>query len=420
MRLRASLACLLVSASVLAIADRAARPDPLGLPPGHKFEVRPDDLPPPYATPSAQNPSQPIPLPRFATLRAPDGFRVNIFADGLIHARWLTVAPDGAVFLAESRAGVVTILRDTDSDGVADLKAPFLTGFRLPHGLAVHGRHLYVADQLFVRRFPYEAGQNRPKISDGRIDFETVTRPGALGRPEGHWTRSLLFSPDGKRFFVTVGSTSNLAEDPEPHATVQVFNADGSDPRTVASGLRNPVGIAAHPETGEIYVTVNERDGMGDELVPDYLTRLRPGEFYGWPYAYIGPNPQPDFAGRRPDMVEETRVPDVLFQSHSTPLGLVFYDGDLFPEAYRDDAFVALRGSFNASEPRGYMVVRVPFEDGRPLGYYESFVTGFWAEGERAPRVWGRPAGLAIAQDGSLLIADDTGNRVWRVSYLGR
>ena len=416
MRKRQAVSCLLILVGINAPTPALA--DPLGLPPGHRFEVRAEDMPPPYATPNARNPSQPIPLPRFAAPRVPDGFRINIFAEGLTHARWLTVAPDGTVFLAESQAGGVTLLRDTDADGQADVVRPFLSGFRLPHGLAVQDGHLYVADQQFVRRFPYEPGQDRPTLRDDRIVFDTVTAPGALGQPAGHWTRSLLFAPDGASFMVAVGSIGNIAEDPAPHATVQVFDTDGGNPRTLAGGLRNPIGLAAHPTTGEVYVTVAERDGMGDELVPDFLTRVRADEFYGWPYAYIGQNPQPDFA-ERPDKVAATLVPDVLFQSHSTPLGLVFYDGDTFPEAYAGDAFVALRGSFGASEPRGYMVVRVPFEDGRPLGYYEAFATGFWAAGERTPQVWGRPAGLAIATDGSLLIADDTGNRIWRVSYVG-
>ena len=244
-----------------------------------------------------------------------------------------------------------------------------------------------------------------------------MTPRGAFGSPGGHWTRNLVFSRDGRRFFVAVGSRANLAEEPAPRATVQVFDADGSGQRTYASGLRNPVGIAFYPGTDDLYVVVNERDGLGDELVPDYLTRVRDGDFFGWPYAYLGANPQPGFADRRPGLVARSKRPDVLFRSHSAPIGLVFYDAGQFPREYRGDAFVALRGSWNASRPRGYMVARVPFENGRPAGAYEAFATGFWAAGERRARVWGRPAGLAIAADGSLLIADDTGGVVWRVSY---
>ena len=272
---------------------------------------------------------------------------------------------------------------------------------------------LYVADLNAVRRFPYSLMREVP-TGPG----QDVTAPGALGGTNGHRTRGLVFGPDG-RFYVTVGSASNIAIEAEPRATVQVFAEDGTDQATFASGLRNPVGIDFQPETGELYVVVAERDGMGEELVPDFLTRIREGEFFGWPFAYVGPNPQPGFGEKRPDLVAVSREPDILFQAHSTSLGLVFYDGSSFPQTYRGDAFVALRGSFNAAEPRGYMVVRVPFEKGRPMGYYEAFATGFWVSGERTADVVGRPVGLAVARDGSLLVADDVGNRIWRISYGG-
>jgi glucose/arabinose dehydrogenase len=200
---------------------------------------------------------------------------------------------------------------------------------------------------------------------------------------------------------------------------VQEFKADGSGQRTFAAGLRNPVGIAFYPGTSDLYVVVNERDGLGDGLVPDYLTRVQEGGFYGWPYAYIGRNPQPDYAERRPDLVQKTLVPDLLFESHSAPLGLVFYDGAQFPAVFRGGAFVALHGSWNAGKPTGYKVVFVPFRDKRPVGHYENFAVGFWAAGQQRAQVWGRPAGLAVAADGSLLIADDVGQTIWRVSYGG-
>jgi glucose/arabinose dehydrogenase len=216
---------------------------------------------------------------------------------------------------------------------------------------------------------------------------------------------------------VAIGSGSNLGEEPPPRASVQEFVLDASHRESFATGLRNPVGIAFYPGSKDLYVVVNERDKQGDGLVPDYLTRLTRDGFYGWPYAYIGPNPQPGYAKKRPDLVEETILPDFLFEPHSAPLGLVFYDGEQFPKDYHGDAFVALHGSWNAAKPRGYMVVRVPFKDSRPQGYYEAFVTGFWTAGEKTARVVGRPAGLAVAKDGSLLIADDVGKRIWRVSY---
>ncbi len=379
---------------------------------GQRFEVRMGDLPPPYATASAANRSERIRRPRGATLEVPEGFRVNLFASGLAHPRWMTVAANGDVLLAQPRRGEVTLLRDADGDGVAERREVFAGGLDRPHGLAIERGHLYVADADGVWRYPYRAGQ----VSADQPP-EAVTPRGAFGSGGGHWTRNLVFSRDGSRFFVAIGSRGNIAEEAEPRATVQVFDADGTGQRTFASGLRNPVGIAFYPGTDDLYVVVNERDGLGDGLVPDYLARLRAGDFFGWPYAYLGANPQPGYADRRPDLVGRSKAPDVLFEAHSAPLGLVFYDAGQFPEEYRGDAFVAFHGSWNASRPTGYMIVRVPFENGRPVGRYEAFATGFWASGERRARVWGRPAGLAVAADGSLLIADDTGGAVWRVSY---
>ncbi len=393
---------------ILAAAAAPAAEMPV---PGQRFEVKPADLPRPYATPSARNSSRLALLPPGASLQVPAGFRATIFADGLSHPRNLVAAADGAVFLAQSREGEVTLLRDTDGSGAADVIAPFITGLLLPHGLALRNGYLYVADSDFVRRFLI--GGARAPLAPGA--GEVLTGRGAFGRPGGHWTRNLALSPDGQRIYVAIGSASNLSEEPAPRATVQIFE-DGSQ-RTLAAGLRNPVGIAVYPGTDDVYVVVNERDGLGDELVPDYLTRIREGEFFGWPYAYTGAIPQPGLGDRRPDLVAQSKVPDVLFRSHSAPLGLVFYDGAQFPAEFRGDAFVALHGSWNAAEPRGYMVARVPFENGRPLGWYEAFATGFWAAGTSTALVIGRPAGLAVAADGALLVADDAGGRVWRIAY---
>ena len=379
---------------------------------GRRIELLPDALPAPFATPVAINPPRTIARPKNATLNVPPGFRVNIFADRLIQARWLAVAPDGAVLVAEPKAGKLTMLRDRDGDGRADRRSTYVRGLRRPHGMAFHDGFLYVADTQAVWRVPY-----RPKRWSADAKPEPVTAIGALGAGGSHWTRNLVFSPDGSKFYVTVGSQANVAEEPEPHATVQVFDADGGNQQTYAGGLRNPVGIDIHPETGEVYVVVNERDGLGDGLVPDYFTRLTPGAFYGWPYAYIGSHRQPGFAERNPAAVRDTLAPDLLFRSHSAPLGLVFYNSEQFPEAYRGSAFVALRGSWNASKPRGYMVVRVPFEEAVAKTHYEVFATGFWASGRDTAVVWGRPAGLAVAADGSLLVADDVSNTIWRISY---
>lgn len=410
-------AVALASASwpAAAAADPAAHP-------GQRYEVRPSDLPRPGGADSASNAPAKIALGPPVAPAVPDGFKANRFAEGLANARWMTVAATGEVFLAEPRAGRVSLLVDRDRDGVADAHHVFATDLERPHGLALRDGYLYVADVRRVWRYRWEAGMTRAERPP-----EPVTAPRALGGSGGHWTRNIAFSSDGKALFVSIGSGGNIGIEPAPRATIKRFDFDADrgrahNGRIWASGLRNPVGIAFHPDTGALYTVVNERDGMGDELVPDYLTAVRDGAFYGWPYAYIGPNPQPGYGERRPDMVKKTVPPDLLFRSHSAPLGLVFARDADVPADWKDDAFVALHGSWNAAEPRGYMVVRVPFEGGRPAGWYEAFATGFHVrtrEGlfvRKAAEVWGRPAGLAIGADGSLLIADDVANVIWRVS----
>ncbi|MSO71492.1 MAG: sorbosone dehydrogenase family protein [Alphaproteobacteria bacterium] len=399
---------VLVLAALPLLLDTASAVEPPK--PGQRYQVTPVDLPRPYATQSASNPSQTARLPQGHTLSLPEGFRSNIFAQGLGHARNLVVAPDGTVFLAQPARGEVTLLRDRDGDGVAEVVRPFLTGLDRPHGLAVYDGRLYVADMSAVRRVKISAA-DRPESAP-----EVLTQPGALGPATGHWTRNLAIGRDGS-LYVAIGSASNIGIDPEPRASVQIFGPDGSNRRTFASGLRNPVGITFRPGTDELYVVVNERDGLGDGLVPDYLTRLTSGAFFGWPYSYIGKNPQPGFAERAPEKVAAAQVPDLLFHAHSAPLGVAFYDGKQFPEAYRGDAFVTLHGSWNAAEPRGYMVARVPFRDGKPQGYYEAFASGFWTGGTNTARVVGRPVGIVVAADGALLVADDEANVIWRVSY---
>ena len=379
--------------------------------PGQRFEVKFEDLPGP-STDSPANSSETIARPANATLRVPEGFSVKLFADNLPGARWLAVAPNGDVFLAQAKENKITLLRDADGDGAAEMREIFADGLERPHGLAFHGGSLYTGDLNGVWRIAYTNGALRAG------DRTQVTPQGAFGEKAGnHWTRNIAFSPDGKYFFVAIGSASNTAEDPSPRATVQRFNADGSGQTTFASGVRNAVGIAFYPGTNDLYVVVNERDGLGDKLVPDYLTHLQEGAFYGWPYAYLGSHADPDYGARKPDMVAKAVAPDLLFEAHSAPLGLVFYEGEQFPAEYKGDAFVALHGSWNAGVPTGYKVVRVEFENGRPKGGYENFATGFWETGTDTAQVWGRPAGLAIAKDGSLLIADDAGKAVWRVSY---
>ncbi len=379
--------------------------------PGQRVHVRASDLPAPNATPSASNPSQFKPVDKAVPLRTVPGFKVGHFAS-VSHPRQIAVAPNGDVFVTSQSSSRITILRDADGDGVAEETILFYEGLSQPHGLAFRPGWLYVSDTRAVWRFAFEPGQGAAKGPPAR-----VTPEGALGEGSGHWTRNLAFSRDGKRFYVSVGSRGNIEEEPLPRASIQEFNADGTGQRTYASGLRNPVGIAVLPGTDDLYTVVNERDGMGDGLVPDFLTRVDRNGFYGWPYAYIGPNKQPGFAEKRPEMVERTRAPDVLFKSHSAPIGLAFYDGAQFPPEYWGDAFVALRGSWNRAKPAGYTVVRVPFKEGRPVGHYEVFLSGFWIEGTDRAVVRGRPVGVAVAKDGSLLVTDEHGSHIWRVSY---
>lgn len=384
--------------------------------PGERIAVDPAGLPPPHATGSAYNAPREVARPAGAVPQVPPGFAVSLFAEGLPHARALLVAPDGAVLLAQSREGTVTRFLDRDGDGRADEKSDYLTGLDLPHGLAFRGDQLFIADAYGVWQVAYVPGSKAPAPP------RRLTAEGDFGETGGHWTRNLAFSADGTEFFVAIGSEGNIAEEPEPRATIRRYDAKGGTGSTFARGLRNPVGLAVHPETGALWTVVNERDGLGDELVPDYLTEVVEGGFYGWPYGYLG-LPDPRFGDRRPDLVAAMRQPDVLFRSHSAPLGLVFYDGTAFPPAYRGDAFIALHGSWNAGVPRGYQVVRVDFDRGRPVGNaYEVFADGFRTDEagrEGRAAVWGRPAGLAVMADGALLVADDAGGTLWRITYKG-
>jgi glucose/arabinose dehydrogenase len=380
--------------------------------PGETFRISVQSLPKPYATPGAANSSQRIARPAGVLPQVPAGFAVSLYASGLRDPRWMAVAPNGDVFLAEPDAGKITLLREKAGKVEA---SSFADGFETPHGLLFAKGALFVGDLNAVWRIAYADGQTKAGPR------QRVTRAPDLGPRGNHVTRDLAMDSKGT-LYIAIGSASNVGEDAPTRATVQMVGADGTM-HTFASGLRNPVGIQFYPGTDDLFVTVNERDGLGDELVPDYLTHVQQGGFYGWPYSYLGQHPDPDFGNKRPDLVAKAIMPDLLFHAHSAPLGLVFYEGTQFPAAYKGDAFVALHGSWNSSVPTGYKVVRVPFQNGRPTGTYENFVTGFW-DGASKPgspaRVLGRPAGLAVAKDGSLLIADDAGKVVWRVSYTGK
>lgn len=372
--------------------------------PGQRFSVSPAKLAPPYATPGVDNTAKVIARPASALPKVPGGFVIEPYVTGLSNPRFMALAPNGDVFVTESNANKVTRIHDGKA-------STFATGFSAPSGIAFHNGALFVGDLTAVWRIAYS-----PNASTAGTRTR-ITRDN-FGGSAGHSTRDIAFGPDGT-LYLAIGSASNVAEEAPPRATVQVVGADGHL-TTFAAGTRNPVGIAVYPGTNNLFVTVNERDGLGDELPPDYFTGVHKGDFYGWPYAYIGKHPDPEFGPKRKDMVAKTRTPDVLFHAHSAPLGFAFYDGSQFPAEYRGNAFVALHGSWDAARPQGFKVVRIKFTGGKPENAYENFATGYWSGGTTPPNVWGRPCGVLVAKDGSLLIADDAGKTIWRVRYTGK
>jgi glucose/arabinose dehydrogenase len=375
---------------------------------GEITHIRAEDIPAPFATESAGNP--PIALPQMSPelLALPDGFEVKLWAEGLQIPRQAYIAPNGDVLVVETGARKVTLMRDTDDDGVADFRVDLVTELNQPFGIDMHDGHLYVANTDSVMRAPYTVGSD---TLDADLAVVVDGIPGG-----GHWTRDVIFSPAGDRMYVSVGSGSNINEEEAPRATIMEYNPDGTGGRVYASGLRNPVGLRFSPATGKLWTAVNERDGLGDNVPPDYATSVTDGAFYGWPYSYIGQNPEPRHNGKRMDLVETAIVPDVLIQAHSAALGLLFYTGEMFPEEYRGELLIALHGSWNRAERTGYKLIRAHMdEDGNPLGSYEDFLTG-WSTDPGSKMVWGRPVGLAQLPDGSVLVLDDGGNRIWRIT----
>ncbi|MEW6130783.1 MAG: sorbosone dehydrogenase family protein [Acidobacteriota bacterium] len=375
------------------------------------YNITLKDLPPPEVQRGPVNFSKIIPRPEGADLIAPKGFIVSEYAVDLIKPRWMQLAPNGDVFVAESEKGQISILRDSNNDGKADERFIFATGLSRPFGMAFQNGFLYIGNTDAVVRFKYKSGQTK---AEG--EAEKIASLPMNGYRE-HWTRNLIFSADGKKLYVTVGSKSNVNAGEEPmRAAISEMNPDGTNSRIYASGLRNPLGLAWNPTTKQLWVAVQERDLIGNDLVPDYVTSVKEGGFYGWPYSYIGQNEDPRRKGERPDLVQTATVPDVLIQAHSAILGLVFYEGKMFPKEYQGDAFAALHGSWNRDKRTGYNVIRIKFKNGKPVGGYDEFVKG-WMLGEDQDKVWGRPVGLLVLKDGSMLITDDGAGKIWRVSY---
>lgn len=398
-----------------------------------------DTLPEPFATKSVMNFSNVIGWEEGTKPIAPAGFTVTLYADGLDNPRWLYQAPNGDVLVAESNteaglltkigasiigatkadnlsksANRITVFKDNNNDGIPDLRETLLKDLNLPFGMMVLGKYLYVANTDALLRYPYEAGQLSITLPAEKL----LDLPGN-GR---HWTKSLLANANGTKIYIGVGSASNVGEKgmnkEVNRANIIEVNPDGSGMRVFAAGLRNPVGMGWAPGTNTLWTSVNERDELGDDLVPDYLTSVKENGFYGWPYSYFGQHTDPRIKPeeQKPDLVQKAIVPEVRLGSHTASLGLAFYTGKKFPKKYRGGAFIAQHGSWNRSIVSGYKVVFVPFKNGQPAGKPQDFLTGFVVDLEK-DKVRGRPTGIIQLKDGSLLLTDDKTNRIWRISY---
>ena len=364
-------------------------------------------LPAPFATNSAGNGPDKVKPPAGFLPTVPTGFRLTVFAANFKRPRWLTVAPNGDIFLADTGAGEIVVLRDPQHTGGAQEQEVFADGMKRPFGIAFREDYVYVGNMNEVVRFRYD-----PKTSKRLGEKEHL-----LDLPSGgHDTRSLAFSADGKHLFIGVGSASNIDTGEDPlRAAVTICDPDGKNARLYATGLRNPVGLALEPVTGEIWTTVNERDELGDNLPPDYFTSLKDGGFYGWPYSYIGNNVDPRVKPQQPDLVARAIIPDVLLGAHVAPLQFAFYTGKQFPEGYRGGAFVAEHGSWNRATRSGYQIAFVAFKNGKPSADPVPFMTGLVPD-PTGTDVSGRPVGVTVAPDGSLLVSDDGAGVVYRIS----
>ncbi len=403
--------------------------------PGTRRLIRPQDLPGPDLAQSVRNVVKIVHRTDQKPI-VPNGFEVNLFASGLAGPRIIRTAPNGDVFVAESGAGRIRVLRA--NGGEATQPSEFASGLTYPFGIAFYPpgpdpQWVYVGDTDAVLRFPYRGGD-----LTARGAAETVVGHLPMG---GHHTRDVVFSPDGNVMYVSVGSGSNDAEgmgklagselqswasshplgatwgDETGRADVLAFDPQGKNERIVATGIRNCVGMAIAPGNGTVWCSTNERDGLGDDVPPDYITRVREGAFYGWPWYYIGANEDPRQRGERGDLKDKITIPDVLIQPHSASLGMTFYDGTQFPAEYRGNIFAAEHGSWNRSKRTGYKIIRVIVKDGVPTGEYDDFATGFVISDSE---VWGRPVGVTVAKDGALLISEDASGTIWRISYSGK
>jgi glucose/arabinose dehydrogenase len=402
------------------LSGQAAFMDYRSLKPGTFRKITAADLPKPFATSSSSNAATMVNRPAGAWPQAPAGFKVELYATGLDMPRQIRVAPNGDLFVAESQLGQIKVFRGRDKDGKPEQVSTFATGLKRPFGVSFYPpgaspQWVYVGNTDSVVRLPFRSGDLK---AGGAAEVIVPSLPPG----GGHWTRDVVFSQDGKRMFVAVGSGSNV-DDPDTHsaelhrANILEYTPEGKFVGVYGSGIRNPVGLGVNPQTGELWCSVNERDALGDNLVPDYVTHVQQGGFYGWPWYYIGGHQDPRHEGKHPELKDKVLVPDVLLQPHNASLGLTFYDGTQFPSEYHGDLFAAEHGSWNRSSRTGYEVIRVPLDGGHASGAFEDFLTGFvTADG----KVWGRPVGVAVAKDGALLVTDDGSRSIWRVSYGGK
>ncbi len=391
--------------------------------PGVRRKITVADLPQPMEDQSVDNGADIVPQPQGAWPQAPAGFKVERYAQGMFtEPRLIRTAPNGDLFLADSKAGKVWVLRGVDAKGQPQAIQVFAEGLDHPFGInfypATNPKYVYVANTTSVVRFPYKAGQLK---AEGQPETVVPTLPGyAQLRGGGHWTRDVVFSPDGKRMFVSVGSASNVDDtDNNPkefhRADVLEFTPEGKFVKIYASGIRNCVGEAVNPISGQLWCSTNERDKLGNNLVPDYITSVKENGFYGWPFYYMGDHHDPRLPGKHPELANKVIVPDVLLQPHNASLEMTFYESNRFP-GYKGDAFAAEHGSWNKARRAGYEVIRVPMDGAKATGAYEDFLTGFVTPDGK---VWGRPVGVAVAKDGSLFVTDDGSNSVWHVTYTG-
>jgi glucose/arabinose dehydrogenase/mono/diheme cytochrome c family protein len=409
-----------VAVAVNAPAPKAPFTDYRFEKPGVVRKITLNDLPAPFATNSAGNSPKLVPRPEKAWPQVPPGFKVELYATGLKEPRLIRTAPNGDFFVAESKSGEILVFRGITADGKPERTETFATGLNRPFGINFYPpgpdpQWVYVGNTGSVVRFPYRNGDLKAR---GPAEHIADVPAG-----DGHWTRDIQFSLDGKKMFVSVGSASNVDDsDTTPaeknRADVLEFNPDGSEMHIYAYGIRNCVGLAVNSKTGELWCSVNERDALGDNLVPDYITHVQDGGFYGWPWWYMGGHQDPRQKGKRPDLKDKVITPDVILHPHNASLELTFYDGKQFPAEYEGDIFAAEHGSWNRSVRVGYELIRVPLhQTGHASGEYEDFMTGFVVDNGH---VWGRPVGVTVAPDGSLLVTDDGSKSIWRISYTGK